>query len=201
MDALIEFDRWLLFLINGIHSPFLDEVFYLISNKLIWIPLYVFFGYLLIKHYGRKSGIVLILGTIMTVGSVDLICAKVIKPQVGRYRPSHNTEINSNLHFYTNSEGHEYRGGKYGFVSNHSANSFALATFLFIFLRRKIKRFTLYIFLWASIVAISRIYLGVHYPTDIVGGVLIGMSIASLFAILALVFVLKIENKTITKES
>ena len=198
METLIEFDRWLLFLINGFHSPFLDEIFYLISNKLIWIPLYVFLGYLVIKYYGRKTGLVLIIGAIVTIGSVDLLCAKGIKPQIGRYRPSHNTDINSKLHFYTNTEGHEYRGGRYGFVSNHSANSFALATFLFIFLRRKIKRFTLYITLWASIVAISRMYLGVHYPSDIIGGALIGITIASLFAILVLVFILKIENRAIT---
>lgn len=197
MESLLEFDRWLFFQINGWSNDILDPIFYTISSKLIWIPLYVFFAYLLVKHYQKKTGIILILTAIISVTASDLISAKIIKPEVGRYRPTHNIELKDQVKVYVNSEGHEYRGGKYSFVSNHAANTFALITVLFIFLRRQIKWFSLYIFLWASIVCLSRVYLGVHYPSDIFGGALVGILLASIFSIFALLIIIRQNNKGI----
>ena len=104
----------------------------------------------------------------------DGISSGIIKDSVKRYRPSHNNEISNQIHVYTEANGNEYRGGQYGFVSSHAANCFAVALFVFLLLKRKSKQWG-WLFLWASIVAYSRIYLGVHYPADVLGGAFVGV--------------------------
>jgi undecaprenyl-diphosphatase len=193
MEAFEELDKLLFFFFNGLHTDFLDPVFFLISGKAIWIPFYMFFVFLLFKKFGKKMATVLTIGIILTVGATDFIAAKVIKPGVGRYRPSHNIDYSHQVHLLKNSNGDIYKGGKYSFVSNHAANSFALATFLAIYLRRRIKYFMPSILLWASIVSYSRIYLGVHYPADIVCGALFGMTMASIFSIITLMILKKYQ--------
>lgn len=186
LEILENWDQSLFLFLNSLRIDSLDPVFFLISSKSIWIPLYVFFAYLLFKHFQRKAAILLFTSLLLTIGLNDVICAKLIKPSVGRYRPTQNLVIGPKVKTVKNWEGKEYRGGLYGFVSNHASNTFALATFLFIFLKRRVKRFGLFVFIWAAVVSYSRIYLGVHYPGDIVAGGLFGMFWASVFSVLAL---------------
>ena len=116
---------------------------------------------------------------IIVIGLSDWISSGVIKNSVKRNRPSHNTEISQNVHLYSYSDGAKYQGGTFGFVSSHAANSFAIATLAFLFLRKKSKRWS-WLFLWAITVSYSRIYLGVHYPLDILGGAMVGVLVATL---------------------
>ncbi|HON19216.1 MAG TPA: phosphatase PAP2 family protein [Salinivirgaceae bacterium] len=97
--------------------------------------------------------------------------SNLIKVLIQRPRPSHNSELEGLLHFVNN-----YRGGQFGFVSSHAANTFGLATIVSLIFRNK--TWVVAMFLWASIVAYSRIYLGVHYPTDILCGAALGILIA-----------------------
>ena len=93
-----------------------------------------------------------------------------------RYRPTHNLDIKDLIHTYVKANGDEYRGGMYGFVSSHAANFFALSTYLFLCFKNQSGKWGI-LFLWAGIIAYSRMYLGVHYPLDIVGGTLLGIFI------------------------
>jgi undecaprenyl-diphosphatase len=166
-------DQSLFLWLNGFHSSWGDEVMWIISSKWIWIPLYLFILFKLIQTYKKQIYKILLMIAVIIALS-DGISSGIIKDSVKRYRPSHNTEISNQVHVYTEPNGNEYRGGQYGFVSSHAANCFAVALFVFLLLKRKTKQWG-WLFLWASIVAYSRIYLGVHYPADVLGGAFVGV--------------------------
>lgn len=140
------------------------------SHKYFWIPLYAFFLFLSYKHFGKKA---LLVGAaaILLIVLADQISVHAFKNVFMRYRPCHNLEICAQVHV------NDGKGGMYGFVSSHAANTFALAMFLSLLFKNKIKYFGLAIFIWAAFVSYSRIYNGVHYPSDIVLGAVLGMGI------------------------
>ena len=166
-------DQSLFLWLNGFHNSWGDEVMWIISSKWIWIPLYLFILFKLIQTYKKQIYKILLMIAVIIALS-DGISSGIIKDSVKRYRPSHNNEISNQIHVYTEANGNEYRGGQYGFVSSHAANCFAVALFVFLLLKRKSKQWG-WLFLWASIVAYSRIYLGVHYPADVLGGAFVGV--------------------------
>ncbi len=172
IDAIKQIDTSLFLFFNSHHSPFWDNIMWLISSKYTWIPLYLFLVFIIIKKEKRKVWLVLLL-IALTITLSDQISV-FIKNTVARYRPCHNLYLQHIVHLVKN-----HCGGQYGFVSSHSANSFALAAFFYFSYRRKI---WLWMFLWATIVAYSRIYLGVHYPADIIAGGLLGITIGYLMA-------------------
>ena len=166
IKTLIEWDKDLLIFLNGFTSDFWDYVFWLISSKTIWIPVYVSIAYVIVKK-NWKTGIL----TLLFIGLVILLCdqisTEVFKHGIKRFRPTHDPVIGGLVDIVGG-----YRGGKYGFVSSHAANVFGLAVFtgrLF-----KTKSYSYFIFTWAILVSYSRIYLGVHYPYDIIGGAIVG---------------------------
>ncbi len=138
------------------------------SNKLIWIPLYLFFFYLAFKQVGKRIWLVAVAAFVMILLS-DQLSVHLFKNVFLRFRPCHNLLIQSQIHMNGNC------GGMYGFVSSHAANTFALAVFLFLFFKDRIKYFGVFIFVWAAFVSYSRIYNGVHYPADIAVGAMLGM--------------------------
>ncbi len=170
LEYLEQLDQKLLLFLNGLHSPFWDNVMYWISYKYTWIPLYIaILIYLVIrqKKYAWISIILLILAVFLS----DQLSVNAFKNVFLRYRPTHNLEIGDWVHIVR-----DYRGGQYGFVSSHSANAFAFSTLSALIIRKKYLSYGL--ILWAIIVSYSRIYLGVHYPADIVGGAFLGVLIA-----------------------
>ncbi|MCD6180285.1 MAG: phosphatase PAP2 family protein [Bacteroidales bacterium] len=170
LDFLTELDKQVFLVLNSFHNGFFDFLMWWFSNKLIWIPFYIFLLYLLIKKYGWESIVVLLSLALLIVLSDQI--SGFIKDAVARYRPSHNPDIQEQVHVLNN-----YLGGNYGFVSSHAANSFALAYFLVKFLKANTV-FTFLLFSWAIVVSYSRIYLGVHYPGDIIGGAILGVVLA-----------------------
>lgn len=158
----------------------MDEIMWLISGKLIWFPLYI--GLLVLVYFNlkiKKNFIYFFIVGALAIGSADAVANLGFKKTIKRYRPSHHLVLSEKLHFYTFENGEEYRGGQYGFVSGHATNSFAIAVFFGLFFFRNSKRKLFYfMLLWAAVVSYSRMYLGVHYPSDIIGGAMLGSLIA-----------------------
>lgn len=180
IEWLEAIDQQIVLLINGFNSPKMDEIMWVISGKLTWVPLYLFLLYITFIKLGWKKTIVFFLTILLAVGCTDFICSGIIKDLVQRYRPSHNLQLIDKLHFYRYENGTFYQGGKFGFVSSHAGNFFALAWFTGWTLNKYYKWMLPFMLVIATIVSLSRIYLGVHYLSDIIGGFIIGTSVAYL---------------------
>lgn len=180
LDYFEAIDHSIVLAINSLHSPLLDEIMWLISGKIIWIPMYLFLIYLSYQHFGKKNTIYFVLLVIAAIALSDLVSSKIIKETVERYRPSHNLELAPKLHFYKQKNGEYYQGGEYGFVSSHAANFFALAFIVGLIFKEKAPKLIYTLFTIAILVGLSRIYLGVHYLSDILGGALVGLTISYL---------------------
>ena len=165
---MINFDTELFLFLNGLHADWLDPVMTFISGKLTWTPFYLVLLYLVIKNY-KKQSILIILGIILLIVCSDQISSGIFKPLFERPRPCHNEAI-KDLVYLPN--GH--CGGAYGFISSHACNVFALAVFMTNILKRYYRKIGWVMFVWASLVAYSRIYMGVHYPGDVIVGAAVG---------------------------
>lgn len=153
----------------------MDTIQYWISNKYIWIPLYVLLLAVIIVHYKRKSLII-----ILMMAGLITVCdqsSQFFKYGVGRYRPCRTESAHKPKPHLVN----EHCGGKYGFYSAHASNSFAIALFIGYLLTPVARNSKKYLLVWAAVVAYSRVYLGVHYPSDIIVGSLMGIFFGWLF--------------------
>jgi undecaprenyl-diphosphatase len=168
LEKLENIDRALFLKLNGFHNELWDAMMPVFTNFLCWTPLFLLVLYFLIRKYKRKSWLFLFVLPLMIVCSDQ--GANLIKKSVKRYRPSHNIEIAEQVHTVDG-----YKGGKYGFVSGHAANSFALALFMLLFFPSMNKWLRATCIVWAFFICYTRIYLGVHYPLDIIGGACIGL--------------------------
>jgi undecaprenyl-diphosphatase len=169
LETLITWDTDLFLFLNGIHSPFWDRFMWLVTGKYIWIPLYLFILGWLIRDYRWKAAILLVF-IVLLITMSDQSSVKLFKQVFMRLRPCHEPAIADLVHIVNGK-----CGGKYGFVSSHAANTFAIAIFSLMLIRNRY--YTISIIFWASMVSYSRVYLGVHYPGDILCGAILGMII------------------------
>lgn len=169
IEQLICWDKLLLLYLNGMHTPFWDTFMYLISDKYIWIPFYVFLLLLIIKNY-RLRTIDVIIAVVVLIAISDLTSVHCFKEVFQRLRPCHDPAIKPYVHLF-----YGKCGGLYGFVSSHAANTFALCFFLINITGKKIKYLSISLIIWASVVSLSRIYLGAHFPLDVLCGALLGI--------------------------
>lgn len=170
LEILQQLDQQTLLFLNGLHNSYWDSFMWLFTGKWIWIPMYATILYVLLKNFNLYMAIFTIVAIALTITYADQVCATVIRPLVERMRPSNpNNPLSEFIHIVN-----DKRGGRYGFPSCHAANSFALAFFVMLFFKQR--WLTLFILLWATLNSYSRIYLGVHYPGDLIAGMLVGLS-------------------------
>jgi len=166
---IIEIDKQLLLFLNSFHNSYFDTFMYTFSKVAVWIPFYLSVVFILFKNQGKKAFwmlLMLILGVVLA----DQISG-FMKDGFQRFRPSHDPAIQNFVHIVNNS-----RAGLYGFVSSHAANTVGFAVLSSLFIRHR--TYTFISLGWAIITSYSRIYLGLHFPLDILGGALTGLFIA-----------------------
>lgn len=176
-------DTEVLLAINGWHAPWADTVMWIISAKTTWIPLYLLLIGLLVWRYRKPAPtsvkwlhkvpvcVVMIVAIVAAVGLADFIASGILKQWVARPRPSRVPELEGVLHLVNG-----YKSGRYGFVSSHAANTMAVALLFSLIWRNRIA--TIELMLWVAANCYSRMYLGVHYPLDILGGLMVGTVVA-----------------------
>lgn len=173
LSMLKAMDTMVFLTVNSHHNAYFDSVMWLVSGKLIWVPMYVSLFFVLLKNYSYKVVFAILLAIGVVILFTDSFTAQVIRPWVCRLRPSNlDNPMSSMVHIVDG-----YRGGAYGFPSNHASNTWGLAFFItFLFRRYKL---TFFFFLWALLVCYSRMYLGVHYFGDLLMGGLLALAGAS----------------------
>jgi undecaprenyl-diphosphatase len=186
LEFLNHIDHSLFLFLNGIHSPFFDFVIYQITKSMVWIPLYLVFLSLVIRQYRWKTILILLMAAVMILVSDQL--ANLAKDTFQRLRPSHEPGLMVHLV-------NAYKGGEYGFYSSHATNTFSIAVFLCVTTGKRIKWIWLIAIPWALLMSYTRIYLGVHFPGDILAGILMGSLIGYFSGRMGLFFLSRGKKK------
>ena len=175
-EQIRKLDEEILLFINSHHNVFFDSIMWLASGKWSWLPLYAFIIIFLIIKF-KKSAWIMILLIIPLIIASDQLSSGLLKPLTQRFRPSHAPGLENLLHYVN-----QYRGGLYSFPSSHACNFFAGVSYTCLVAAKKIKWLPYLLFPVAILVCYSRMYLGVHYPTDILGGAVLGAFLGWIFS-------------------
>lgn len=165
MEVLQNIDRSLFLFLNGFHSSFFDPVMYYGSKGILWTPFYLILVFLVARKYRWQALLIMFTAAVMITASDQL--ANVSKELFSRLRPSYEPGLPVHLVY-------AYKGGMYGFYSAHASTTFAIAVYLIMLMERYHRFCFIPVILWACFMSYTRIYLGVHYPGDILAGVVIG---------------------------
>ncbi|MDR0430671.1 MAG: phosphatase PAP2 family protein [Tannerellaceae bacterium] len=168
LEQILDYEREIFFMLNGSDFPFLDRFMWLYTGKIVWLPLAIFILFILFYKKNWRESLLILLTIALIVTLCDQFASHLIKPNFARFRPTHHPEFMEDVKIVFG-----YRGGRYGFISSHAANAFGFAMFMSLLFHYRI--FTVTIFFWAAITAYTRIYLGVHFISDIVPGALTGL--------------------------
>ncbi|NMR33051.1 phosphatase PAP2 family protein [Chryseobacterium aquaticum] len=177
MEEIILEDKKVFLYLNSLGDTPFDQFWILISGTFIWIPLYIIFCYFLYKNFNLKSLLYILIFIAIGVTVSDQL-ASIFKYGVARLRPCHDPSLQPYMRIV-------HCGGQFGFYSAHASNTFFLASYLSFLLKDKLKWFPYTIFVWAVLVSYSRIYLGVHFPIDILVGAFVGILLGVVFSMLA----------------
>ena len=177
LERELQWEKGAFFFLNGSESAFWDNFFWLYSSKWIWIPLYLCIFIVFVYKKKIKEIVVVLLAVAVVILLCDQISSGFFKPFFHRLRPTHHPDFQDQVMIVNG-----YRGGQYGFISSHAANAFGFAVFLAWVFRDRL--FTFVVLLHALLTGYSRIYLGVHFISDIVAGSLLGITVGYLIYLL-----------------
>ncbi len=166
LESAVEADKSLLLSINSLHSPFFDTFMFWVSDKWIWVPMYIAMFYAIVKDKQVET-VFITIGILLTVLLCDQFSSGLCKPLFERLRPCQDPSISSMVHTVCG-----FKCDLYGFISSHAANTVGVAVFTTMLFKNKL--FGVFIWLWAALNCYSRIYLGVHFPGDILCGAIAG---------------------------
>lgn len=186
LDTLLQNDKELFLFLNNLGGSTWDGFWLFITDKLSSIPVYILLLLLFYKQFGLKRTLLILTFIALMILSTDQL-ANFFKYGVQRLRPCYDAAVNESMRLVKDS-----CGGKFGYFSAHAANSFAIAIFFNTLLKSKYIGIRIFLIVWALFVAYSRIYIGVHFPFDVLSGVLIGSLFGWLFAKLTIFTIHKI---------
>ncbi|KAA6339890.1 hypothetical protein EZS27_012201 [termite gut metagenome] len=169
LERILYYERDWFLALNGSNSSVWDYFMWLYSGVVAWIPLAAIILLVLTYKKDWRNILVLLLAIALVITLCDQLSSGILKPLCHRFRPTHHPLFADKVHTVLG-----YLGGQYGFISGHAANAFGFATFIALFFRYKC--FTVTIFIWAALSAYSRIYLGVHFISDIIPGIIAGIA-------------------------
>ena len=177
LQRLIDIDKQVMLALNGSDSLYMDGVMKIYTSTSVWIPVALVLLFIVLKNNRPRTAILTILAVALTIVATDQGSSHLIKPLVARLRPCNDPTI---MHLIDTVNG--YRSGGYSFTSSHACNSFGIFAIVSLIIRNR--ALSLSLLLWASINSYSRIYLGVHFPGDILCGAIIGTTIGSMVYLL-----------------
>jgi len=171
-------DRKLFFLVNnGMANNFFDTVMPVLRESNTWIPLYLFMLVFALVNFGKR-GLLWMLFAICTAAFCDLVSSHLIKEHIFRLRPCQNPVLADHIRILAN-----YCPRSSGFTSSHATNHFGLSVFFVVTLRAYTSKWINLFFVWAAVICLSQVYVGVHYPFDVVSGGLLGCLIGYIIAV------------------
>jgi membrane-associated phospholipid phosphatase len=177
IDQVLEFDTWLFLKINTVlTNPVLDTIFPLWRDSELWVPLYLFLIVFACMNFGKQAW-TWILFAIINVTLTDQISSSFLKKWVERIRPCNEETLIGKMRLLL-----EHCSGGFSFTSSHATNHFGFAMFVFLTTRHFMGKWSRWLFVWAATISYGQVYVGVHYPVDILGGALLGMGIGALTA-------------------
>lgn len=182
MNTLLNLDKELFFFINhNCRIDFLNTIMPYWRSMYFWMPLYLFFIVFVIEKYKNK-GVVFLMALALTIGVADTVSSKIIKKTIKRARPCHDESRIAE-------DGRDVKllvkcGSGFSFTSSHATNHFAMATFVILAFFKPNKRLKITLYLWAASISIGQVYVGVHWPLDIIFGGILGIFIGWVMAIL-----------------
>jgi undecaprenyl-diphosphatase len=167
-ETLVSWDKTLFLFLNGAHTPYWDHFASIFTGKWVWGVMYASILYVLCRNYEWRTVVAATVAIVLVIVAADQLTSSVLRPFFARPRPSHEPTLAGLVHLIDGR-----RGGAFGFPSAHAANTAALTTFLICFFRQR--AMALFFVAWTLGTCYTRVYVGVHYPSDLVCGVVVGM--------------------------